>query len=84
MKKDDKDRIDFTPTCEEELQHLEKLTLLLSQKRYGDWNDVAKKLDVKAPAAEKAFLRVYSKRHFEAVEALELVIEDRKKRLIKK
>jgi len=80
----DKAKIDFVPTCDEESQHLGNMLELLGQKRYGDWNEVAKKLNIKAPAAEKAFLRVYSKRHFEAVTALEEVIEERRNQLIKK
>lgn len=74
-------RILFNPQNAEERAYLQKLTDLLSQKRHGDWVLVAEIMELpsrKQQSAEKAFLRVYSKHHFKAVEALEKVINNRK------
>lgn len=74
-------KIDFTPSTEEETKHLQQMKELLSLKRRGDWDLVAEILKIPRQSAEKAFLRVYSKNHFQAVKALEEVIENRVKLL---
>lgn len=77
-------KIFFYPKTEEEKEYLVKLTALLKQKRRGDWGLVAEMMGItQKQSAEKAFLRVYSINHFEAVAALEKVIENRKS-LLKK
>ncbi|MBE9391926.1 hypothetical protein IQN75_00670 [Elizabethkingia anophelis] len=73
--------INFIPTTAEEVEHLQRLKELLSRKRSGDWNLVAEKLDLPTQTVYKAFVRVYSKYHVDAVNALEAVIEERIKRL---
>ncbi len=77
QKKSNIPKILFDATTEDEKKYLEKLEDLLKKKRNGDWEDVAKLLGVSTQSAQKAFLRVYSKNHFEAVAALEKVIENR-------
>ena len=74
-------KINFTPTTPEEKEHLSKMKELLNLKRHGDWDLVAKMLKIPRQSAEKAFIRVYSKNHFEAVKALDEIIENRKKLL---
>lgn len=74
-------KINFTPTTEEERKHLLEMKELLNLKRRGDWDLVAKMLKIPRQSAEKAFLRVYSKNHFEAVKALDEIIENRIKLL---
>ncbi|BBQ07969.1 hypothetical protein [Elizabethkingia anophelis] len=74
-------KIHFTPSTEEEQSYLIKLEELINQKRHGDWELVSEKLNLPARTVEKAFIRVYSKNHFEVVEALEQVIQERKNRL---
>lgn len=74
-------KIDFTPSTPEEQKHLLEMKELLNLKRHGDWDLVAKMLKIPRQSAEKAFLRVYSKNHFEAVKALHEIIENRKKLL---
>lgn len=81
LKESSKQKILFTPQNEEEETHLTKLYELLSQKRRGDWGLVAEIMELpkeKQQSAEKAFLRVFSKNHFRAVEALEKVVNNRK------
>ncbi|MDV3793354.1 hypothetical protein CMU23_01565 [Elizabethkingia anophelis] len=74
-------KIEFTPSNDQEMEHLTKLKELLYQKRYGDWDIVAEKMGCSAPYAVKSFIRVYSKRHLDAVSALDTVIEERINRL---
>ena len=74
-------KINFTPSNDQEKKHLIKLKEMLYQKRRGDWKIVAEKMDCSEAYAIKSFLRVYSKRHIEAVTALDNVIEDRIKLL---
>jgi len=71
-------KIDFKPTTIEEEKHLEKMKSLLTQKRRGDWDLGAEILSIPQQSFIKAFLRVTAKNHFEAVSALEKVIENRK------
>ncbi|MPS73972.1 MAG: hypothetical protein E2590_12630 [Chryseobacterium sp.] len=77
-------KIDFTPSTPAEKRHLTRMTELLYLKRYGDWHQAANILGIPRQSVEKAFLRVYSKNHFEAVNALEQVIENRQKQLNQK
>lgn len=70
-------KVDFTPTTPEEQNHLDRMNLILSQKRRGDWDLAAEILGIPKQSFEKAFLRVYSKNHNEAVSALEKVIQNR-------
>lgn len=74
-------KIYFDPQTPEEVEYLQVLQALLSQKRYGDWDLAAEKSGLPRHSVEKAFLRVYSKNHTEAVAALKAVIENRKKLL---
>lgn len=76
-------KINFNPSTKEEKFHLKKMKKLLSRKRRGDWDLVAGELKVSNSSALKSFMRVYSNNHFEAVEALANVIENRKNLLIK-
>lgn len=68
----------FTPKNEEETEHLEVLEGLLKEKRRGDWKLVGEIVKIPTMSAEKAFYRVYQKNHFEVVEALKKVINNRK------
>ncbi|HAY3590624.1 hypothetical protein CMT44_04280 [Elizabethkingia anophelis] len=74
-------KINFTPSNDQERNHLTKLKEMLYQKRYGDWDIVANKMGCSVPNAIKSFVRVYSKRHLDAVNALDSVIEERINRL---
>lgn len=74
-------KINFTATTPEEEKHLLEMKELLNLKRHGDWDLVSKILKIPRQSAEKAFLRVYSKNHFEAVKALKGIIENRKQLL---
>lgn len=76
-----KRKVTFIPTSDEERKHLSRLVRILQKKRYGDWERVAKKLNLSRAAVEKAFDRVYSPNHLAVVNALELIIEDRRKAL---
>ncbi|ROI09763.1 hypothetical protein EGI11_03125 [Chryseobacterium sp. H3056] len=69
--------IDFKPTNKDEEEYLRKLTTLLENKRRGDWGLVAELMECESQTAEKAFKRVYSKNHSEAVEALQKIINTR-------
>ena len=76
-------KINFKPLNVEEKKHLKNIKKILSQKRSGDWGLVAGLLNISKDAAIKSYTRVYSNNHFKAVEALESVIENRKKLLRK-
>ncbi|TDX86220.1 hypothetical protein [Epilithonimonas xixisoli] len=81
VKVEKKPKIYFDPQTPEEVEYLETLQALLSQKRYGDWDLASEKSGIPRFSVEKAFLRVYSKNHTEAVNALKAVIENRRKLL---
>lgn len=81
VKSEKKPKIYFEPSTPEEESYLLGLIELLKSKRRGDWEAVAEKIGVSRFSAEKAFLRVYSKNHNEAVAALKTIIEDRRKLL---
>lgn len=70
-------KITFSPKNEDEEKHLKVLESLLSHKRRGDWKLVAELTGIPVTSAEKAFFRVYQKHHFEVVNALQKVIENR-------
>lgn len=74
-------KIYFSPTTLEEEKYLEELQNLLKSKRRGDWDLAAKIVKISRFSVEKAFLRVYSKNHTEAVAALKAIIENRRKLL---
>jgi len=78
-----KNRVVYVPKDEEEKRYIESLETLLSQKRRGDWKLVGEIVGISSASAEKAFLRVYQKNHFETVEALRKVIKNRKQLLNK-
>jgi hypothetical protein len=71
----------FNPSDSEEEKYLMELQNLLKAKRRGDWDLVANIVGISRFSVEKAFLRVYSKNHTEAVAALKAVIENRRKLL---
>lgn len=75
-------RISYVPKDEKEKKHVDALESLLAEKRRGDWQLVGEILNISAGLAEKRFLRVYQKNHFETVEALQKVITNRKNLLI--
>lgn len=77
LKRSKTPKIDFSPTTEEEEKYLMKLESLLEIKRRGDWGLVGQMLKIPTASAEKAFLRLYSKNHFKAVDALEKIINNR-------
>lgn len=81
VKTENKPKIYFDPQTPEEVEHLEVLQKLLSSKRRGDWDLAAEIVGISRYSVEKAFLRVYSKNHTEAVAALKAVIENRRKLL---
>lgn len=70
-------KIDFEATTEDEKNYLLKLEGLLSKKRRGDWGLVAEIMNILPGAAEKSFLRIHSKNHKQAVNALDTVIANR-------
>ncbi len=74
-------KIDFVPSTPEEKKHLQEMRELLAVKRRGDWDLVAEIVGIPRHSVEKAFVRVYSKNHFETVAALDKVIENRRKLL---
>lgn len=74
-------KIYFNPSTPEEKEYLHRLIELLYVKRRGDWDLAAEIVGISRHSVEKAFIRVYSKNHTEAVEALEAVIENRRKLL---
>lgn len=76
-----KNRISYIPKDENEETHIKALQSLLDKKRRGDWKLVGEMLSISAGAAEKSFLRVYQKNHFEVVEALQKIINNRKELL---
>ena len=76
-----KAKIYFEPSTIEEEDYLLELRKLLQAKRRGDWDLVAEIVGISRFSVEKAFLRVYSKNHTEAVKALKEVIETRRKLL---
>ena len=84
VKEEKKQKINFKPSTPEEEKHVREMRELLGSKRYGDWDLVAEIVGIPRHSVEKAFFRVYSKNHFEAVSALEQVIENRAKLLISK
>lgn len=76
-----KSRFSFSPKTDEEKEYIKVLEGLLEEKRRGDWQLVGEVLNVSAASAEKSFLRVYQKNHFEAVKALREIINSRKELL---
>ncbi|UDQ55028.1 hypothetical protein LJF28_05000 [Chryseobacterium indologenes] len=74
-------KFSLVPKNEEETKYLERLENLLSEKRRGDWGMVSEIVNIPVSSAEKAFYRVYSKNHFEVVNALSDVIKKRKELL---
>ena len=81
VKSEKKPKIYFNPSGSEEEKCLVELQELLKVKRRGDWDLVANIVGISRFSVEKAFLRVYSKNHTEAVTALKAVIENRRKLL---
>lgn len=73
----------FIPKTLEEKDYVEKLQKILEHKRYGDWDLVAKDLNISKQIAIKSFERIYSKKHFEVVESLKRVIDNRRSLLLK-
>jgi len=73
-----KKRISFVPRDDDEKKYVEALEEILTEKRHGDWKLVGNMLGITPAAAEKSFIRVHQKNHFEAVEALKKVISNRK------
>ncbi|WP_234111402.1 hypothetical protein [Chryseobacterium sp. R2A-55] len=74
-------KIYFDPSTPEEEKYLVTLQELLKSKRRGDWDLAANIANISRFSVEKAFVRVYSKNHTEAVAALKAVIENRRKLL---
>lgn len=72
-------RFNFSETTVAEEKYLLTLSELLKSKRKGDWKKVAETLKISAQCAEKSFYRVYQKNHFEVVEALKVIINQRNK-----
>lgn len=72
-----KNKFFLEPKTKKEEKYLKSLNDLLEKKRYGDWQVIGEMLNISAPSAEKAFLRVYQKNHFEVVSALEKIIKNR-------
>ncbi|ROI03696.1 hypothetical protein EGI16_10815 [Chryseobacterium sp. G0240] len=72
-----KSKFFLEPKTKKEEKYLKELNDLLGKKRYGDWQVIGEMLEISAASAEKAFLRVYQKNHFEVVEALEKIIKNR-------
>lgn len=70
-------KFSYTPKNEDEKKYLESLMELLKDKRTGDWVIISEKLKISRTSAERAFFRVYQKNHFEVVEALRMIIENR-------
>ncbi len=68
----------FNPITPGEVEYLAELQQLLKSKRRGDWDLAATIVGISRHSVEKAFLRVYSKNHPEAVNALKAVIENRR------
>lgn len=81
LKIEKKTKIYFNPSTPEERKYLHRLSELLYLKRRGDWDLAAEIVGISRESVIKAFIRVYSKNHTEAVEALEAVIENRRKLL---
>ena len=67
----------------DEQLYLASLKGLLDAKRRGDWLLVAEMLGISAKNAELSFARIYSKYHNEVVDALNTVVQNRRK-LLKK
>ncbi|MBU4536951.1 MAG: hypothetical protein L6264_07485 [Weeksellaceae bacterium] len=74
-------KIYFNPSTPEEDEYLLELQKLHKAKRRGDWDLAASIVGISRFSVEKAFLRVYSKNHTEAVAALKSIIENRRKLL---
>lgn len=74
-------KVKFQPSTEEEKRHLEELNNLLDYKRSGDWQLVADKIGISAQNSVNAYMRIYSKHHFEAVAALSEIVNNRKHQL---
>lgn len=70
-------RFNFSKNTIEEQKYIEYLTELLKSKRRGDWKKVGDLIKISAHSAELAYYRVYQKNHFEVVEALKRVIDER-------
>lgn len=83
-KADPKTKIDFTPTNDQEKDHLKRLYELLGAKRKGDWVLVGEMCGISAKNAEVSFSRVYSKYHNQVVDALDNIIDARVQLLTKK
>ena len=81
LKNDKTPKIYFDPSTPEEHKYLLELQKLLKAKRRGDWDLAASIVGISRFSVEKAFLRVYSKNHTEAVAALKEIIENRRKLL---
>lgn len=73
-----KKRFYLRDPTEKETEYLQSLTIMLKEKRRGDWTLIGEMLGISAVSAEMAFFRVYQKNHFEVVEALKKVIAKRK------
>jgi len=76
-------KVMFVATSKEEQLHKKKLQELLLMKRNGDWQSVSELLGISKSNAMASFDRVYSKNHLLVINALETVIEARRKSLIK-
>ncbi|WP_185269457.1 hypothetical protein [Chryseobacterium bernardetii] len=72
-------RFNFSKITIAELKYIESLTELLKSKRRGDWVKIGEKLKISAQCAETAYYRVYQKNHFEVVEELKAIINQRNK-----
>ncbi|RYF25169.1 MAG: hypothetical protein EOO42_04375 [Flavobacteriales bacterium] len=84
VKESEKNNFDFTPKTDEEQKHLVRMQTVYAEKRKSDWLLVGEIIGISPENARKAFSRVYSSYHVQAIEALETIIENRKSLLTKK
>jgi hypothetical protein len=68
-------RVEFTPQTKEEKLHLLRIRELLCKTEAGDWGTVGEIIGTNDKEAKAAVLNVNSPKHFEALFALEEIIE---------
>lgn len=78
-----KKRFEIRDPTDKEQEYLQSLTILLNNKRRGDWTLIGEMLEISPVSAEMAFFRVYQKNHFKVVEALKKVITSRSELITK-
>lgn len=68
----------FSPKTKKDKEYLKSLERMLKEKRHGDWRLISEILTIPTQSVIMSFYRVHQKNHFEVVNELKNIIQERK------